>query len=42
MDAETTDADLLSAHVAGDDEAFGRLFARHRDRLWAVALRSGR
>jgi RNA polymerase sigma-70 factor (ECF subfamily) len=37
---ETTDADLLAAHVAGDREAFGVLFARHRDRLWAVALRT--
>jgi RNA polymerase sigma-70 factor (ECF subfamily) len=34
------DADLLAAHVAGDPEAFGVLFARHRDRLWAVALRT--
>ena len=37
---ERTDADLLRAHVAGDPEAFGLLFARHRDRLWAVALRT--
>lgn len=35
-----SDADLLAAHVAGDDTAFGVLFARHRDRLWAVALRT--
>jgi RNA polymerase sigma-70 factor (ECF subfamily) len=35
-----SDADLLAAHVAGDREAFGILFARHRDRLWAVALRT--
>ena len=34
------DRALLEAHVAGDPEAFGRLFARHRDRLWAVALRT--
>jgi RNA polymerase sigma-70 factor (ECF subfamily) len=26
--------------VAGDDQAFGELFRRHRDRLWAVALRT--
>jgi RNA polymerase sigma-70 factor (ECF subfamily) len=26
--------------VAGDPEAFGELFRRHRDRLWAVALRT--
>ena len=37
---EPTDAELLAAHVAGDHDAFGRLFARHRDRLWAVALRT--
>lgn len=35
-----TDAELLQAHVNGDREAFGVLFARHRDRLWAVALRT--
>ncbi|GAA4748110.1 RNA polymerase sigma factor SigM [Nocardioides endophyticus] len=37
---ESSDADLLAAHVAGDPDAFGLLFARHRDRLWAVALRT--
>lgn len=37
---EPADADLLAAHVAGDAEAFGQLFDRHRDRLWAVALRT--
>jgi RNA polymerase sigma-70 factor (ECF subfamily) len=37
---EPTDAELLAAHVAGDTEACGRLFTRHRDRLWAVALRT--
>ncbi len=37
---ERGDAALLSAHVHGDPEAFGVLFARHRDRLWAVALRT--
>jgi RNA polymerase sigma-70 factor (ECF subfamily) len=36
----TEDRDLLAEHVAGDPEAFGELFARHRDRLWAVALRT--
>jgi RNA polymerase sigma-70 factor, ECF subfamily len=42
VDAEDvrSDSDLLAAHVAGDPEAFGVLFARHRDRLWAVALRT--
>jgi RNA polymerase sigma-70 factor (ECF subfamily) len=37
---DPTDAELLAAHVAGDADAFGRLFTRHRDRLWAVALRT--
>lgn len=37
---DRSDADLLAAHVAGDAAAFGVLFARHRDRLWAVALRT--
>ena len=36
----TADADLLRAHVDGDPDAFGVLFRRHRDRLWAVALRT--
>jgi RNA polymerase sigma-70 factor (ECF subfamily) len=36
----TSDAELLRQHVAGDADAFGRLFARHQDRLWAVALRT--
>ena len=40
MASERSDADLLSAHVTGDPDAFGLLFARHRDRLWAVALRT--
>ncbi|MGE5132144.1 MAG: RNA polymerase sigma factor SigM [Gemmatimonadota bacterium] len=34
------DAELLRRHVAGDPDAFGALFLRHRDRLWAVALRT--
>ncbi len=34
------DADLLRLHVDGDQDAFGVLFLRHRDRLWAVALRT--
>jgi RNA polymerase sigma-70 factor (ECF subfamily) len=34
------DAALLAAHVAGDPEAFSALVRRHRDRLWAVALRT--
>ena len=35
-----SDEALLQAHVDGDAEAFGVLFSRHRDRLWAVALRT--
>ena len=35
-----SDQELLRAHVDGDPDAFGELFARHRDRLWAVALRT--
>ena len=34
------DADLLRAHADGDPDAFGELVRRHRDRLWAVALRT--
>ena len=34
------DRTLLAAHLDGDDTAFGTLFRRHRDRLWAVALRT--
>lgn len=34
------DAALLAAHVAGDPDAFGELFGRHADRLWALALRT--
>jgi RNA polymerase sigma-70 factor (ECF subfamily) len=37
---ERSDLDLLRAHVAGDRDAFAELFRRHRDRLWAVALRT--
>ncbi len=35
-----SDAELLGAHVAGDPLAFEELVRRHRDRLWAVALRT--
>jgi RNA polymerase sigma-70 factor (ECF subfamily) len=34
------DTALLRAHVAGDTDAFGELFHRHRDRLWAIAIRT--
>ena len=36
------DQELLAAHVAGDENAFTVLVRRHRDRLWAVALRTMR
>ncbi|MCO1616965.1 RNA polymerase sigma factor SigM [Micromonospora sp. CPM1] len=35
-----SDLELLRAHAAGDRDAFTELFQRHRDRLWAVALRT--
>lgn len=37
---EASDAELLAAHVAGDPHAFETLVHRHRDRMWAVALRT--
>ncbi|MFD7713324.1 RNA polymerase sigma factor SigM [Streptomyces sp. NPDC059785] len=37
---EASDQDLLTRHVEGDPDAFGELVRRHRDRLWAVALRT--
>jgi RNA polymerase sigma-70 factor, ECF subfamily len=37
---ESDDAALLRAHVAGDRDAFAELVRRHRDRLWALALRT--
>lgn len=37
---DTPDAELLRRHAAGDRDAFGELVLRHRDRLWAVALRT--
>ena len=42
MDPEggASDADLLRAHLDGDAQAFAVLVRRHRDRLWAVALRT--
>ncbi|MBB1156061.1 MULTISPECIES: RNA polymerase sigma factor SigM [Amycolatopsis] len=38
--AAPTDADLIAAHAAGDPHAFSELVRRHRDRMWAVALRT--
>ena len=40
LSQDVSDDELLRRHVAGDAEAFGTLFARHKDRLWAVALRT--
>jgi RNA polymerase sigma-70 factor (ECF subfamily) len=37
---DLSDADLLARHADGDAAAFGVLVARHRDRAWAVALRT--
>ena len=41
-DDDRDDRTLLAAHVAGDPDAFTILVRRHRDRLWAVALRTMR
>jgi RNA polymerase sigma-70 factor (ECF subfamily) len=40
QDDGPSDAELLRMHVAGDPDAFGTLFRRHKDRLWAVAIRT--
>ncbi|TIC83015.1 RNA polymerase sigma factor SigM [Nocardioides sp. GY 10127] len=37
---ELDDKELVRLHVLGEPGAFGVLFTRHRDRLWAVALRT--
>lgn len=39
---EVDDLTLLRRHQDGDSEAFGEIFRRHRDRMWAVALRTTR
>jgi len=39
-DTELDDNELMSAHLAGDPDAFGVIVSRHRDRLWAVAIRT--
>jgi RNA polymerase sigma-70 factor (ECF subfamily) len=36
------DHDLIRLHCAGDPHAFAELFRRHKDRMWAVALRTTR
>ena len=38
--SDVTDAQLLERHGVGDTDAFGEVVRRHRDRLWAVALRT--
>jgi RNA polymerase sigma-70 factor, ECF subfamily len=35
-----TDKELLARHSSGDPLAFAELVRRHRDRMWAVALRT--
>ncbi|MEY4137219.1 MAG: polymerase sigma factor SigM, partial [Actinomycetota bacterium] len=35
-----SDGELLVAHVAGHPDAFTEIVRRHRDRLWAVALKT--
>src|SRR5436305_14430864 len=37
---EATDRALLDLHREGDPDAFGEIVRRHRDRMWAVALRT--
>lgn len=39
-EARAYDAALIARHIDGDQDAFAELVARHRDRLWAVALRT--
>lgn len=39
-DQDQVDRDLMQSHVAGDPQAFNALLLRHRQRLWAVALRT--
>lgn len=36
---ELPDKELLSRHAQGDEQAFAVLVRRHRERLWAVAIR---
>ncbi|TNY37857.1 RNA polymerase sigma factor SigM [Thermomonospora catenispora] len=37
---EVSDKELLARHAQGDPHAFGQLVTRHRERMWAVALRT--
>src|SRR6201999_456932 len=36
----STDAELIASHAAGVPHAFAEIVRRHRDRMWAVALRT--
>ncbi|HSF26607.1 MAG TPA: RNA polymerase sigma factor SigM [Actinomycetes bacterium] len=38
--ADLDDQALMARHADGDDAAFAEVVRRHRDRLWAVALRT--
>ncbi len=40
--SDRSDDELLSAHIAGDRDAFGELFQRHQDLLYRVARRRSR
>ncbi len=35
-----SDHELMRRHLAGDPNAFGELFRRHKDRMWALAVRT--
>ena len=37
---QRSDVALMRAHADGDPDAFGEVVRRHRDRLWAVAVRT--
>ena len=39
---DSTDEELVQARREGDPDAFGVLFERYKDRMWAVALRTTR
>jgi len=37
---DASDRALMARHLEGDPDAFGEIFRRHRDRLWAVVVRT--
>ena len=39
---QLSDVELIRAHAAGDPSAFTEIVHRHRDRMWAVAVRTTR